>query len=581
MKKTTCQWLGKYKWLFIGILWVLVIALGYAGFSRYYASTGQPASFWDNLYPSLQLFALEFNGVTVIWELQVARLLAPLMTVYTIIQVAASIFREQIQLLRMRFLKNHTIICGLGRKGYLICQALRKRGESVVVIEQDEGNEFLEVCRREGATVILGSAANTGILRQARVDKAKNGIAVCGGDGTNAEIAVKIHKLVSGRKGRAISCLIHVFDLQLFNLLREREMAMGEIDTFRLEFFNIFESGSRILIQELPFLNADSEAINPNPHLVVVGVGRLGESVIVNAARKWWDSCVDGSGRLRITLVDRQANMKKELLCLRYPQLEEACELNTEEMDTSMPDFERAAFLFDDKGNTSVSTVCVCLDDDSRALSAALTLHNRLRTARVPIIVRMLYEAGLATLLQDRGTDPDSFANLRPFGLLDRTCMPELISGNTYEILARAVHEQYRANEKQKGSTMDTNPSMVSWEELPAHLKESNRNQVEHIRVKMEAVGCDIAITNAWEVQPFEFSPDEIELLAEMEHQRFVKERTKQGYVSAASKDITDKKSPSLVSWQELSEEEKEKDREIVRQLPELLAEARFQIHRF
>jgi hypothetical protein len=577
------QWLGRYKWFLIGLMWLLAIAMGYAGFARHFAAIGQTRSFWDILYLTLQLFTLDSGAVSapVSWELQVGRFLAPMMAVYTVIQAAASIFREQIQLFRLQFLKDHIIICGLGRKGYLLSQAFRSRGERVVVIEQDEGNDFLGQTRQHGVIVLMGNATDPGLLRRARVGRAKYVISVCGSDGANAEIAVNIHKLVSGRKGKALSCLVHMYDLQLYNMLREREMAMGEIDAFRLEFFNIFESGSRVLLQEYPPFRTDAEARSSPPHIVVVGVGRLGENIVVNSARAWWESQAKDVGRLRITLIDKQAGTKKESLCLRYPQLEEACELVPEPMDVSSPDFERADFLFGNQGSPDIAIIYVCLDDDSNALSAALTLHQRLRALEIPIVVRMTHEAGLATLLQRRKVEHDSFASLHAFGLLDCTCTPELISGCTYEILARAVHEQYVANERRKGSTQETNPSMVSWEELPESLRESNRNHVEHIRIKLEAIGCDIAVTNEWEVLPFQFSPEEVELMARMEHERFVTERRKHGFTSAPDKDLDKKTSPVLVPWEELSEEEKEKDRNTVRQLSELLAKARFQVYRF
>jgi hypothetical protein len=214
-------------------------------------------------------------------------------------------------------------------------------------------------------------------------------------------------------------------------------------------------------------------------------------------------------------------------------------------------------------------------------LSAALTLRKRLGALEVPVVVRMTFEAGLATLLRKRNVEHDSFINLHAFGLLDRTCTPDLISGCTYEILARAVHEQYLVNERRKGSTPETNPSMVSWEELPESLRESNRNQVEHIRVKLEAIGSDITVTNEWNVPPFQFSPEEVELMAQMEHERFVAERLKQGFTYAPAKNLEKKTSPDLVPWEKLPEEEKEKDRNSVRQLSELLAKARFQIYRF
>ncbi|HEY42226.1 MAG TPA: hypothetical protein G4O18_10310 [Dehalococcoidia bacterium] len=573
------RWLGRYKWLLIGLMWVLVISLGYVGFAKYFNSIGDTHSFGDILYRTLQLFALESGAVSgpIGWELQAARFLAPVMAVYTAIQAVASIFWAQTQLFRVRFIRNHVVICGLGRKGYLLSQALRNRGERVVVIEQDTGNDFLEQCRENSITVLIGDAADPALLRQARVDRAKYVICICGSDGTNAEIAVNVHKLVSGRKGKALPCLVHMYDLQLYNLLREREMTMGEIDAFRLEFFNVFESGARVLLQEHPPFN---DTPGQRSHIVIVGLGRLGESIVINAARAKWESHAADSDQLRITVIDKQANTKTESLCIRYPQLEKACELVPKQMDVKEPDFERGDFLLNDQGYPDVNMVYVCLDDDSNALSTALILHQQLKALGIPIVVRMLYEAGLATLLRKRNIDHDSFVNLHVFGLLERTCTPELISGCTYEILARATHEKYVASEREKGSTPETNPSMLPWEDLPEVLRESNRNQVEHIRVKLEAIGCDIAVTNAWDVQPFQFSEEEVDFLARMEHERWIDERQRAGFTYKTT-DNQNKTHPDLVPWEQLPEEEKEKDRDVIRQLSELLSQARFQIYRF
>jgi voltage-gated potassium channel Kch len=580
MKLKVC--FSKYRWPFIGLIWILAIVLGYIGSAKYFAITGQTRSVWDTLYTTLQLFVLESGEISaqVGWQLQVARFLAPFMTIYTILQVGAIIFREQIELLRMHFLKDHIVICGLGRKGYLLAKAFRRRGERVVVIERDTGNDFIVQCRQNNIMVLTGNATDLALLRQAKVNQSRNVICVCGDDGTNAQIAAIIHGLIRQRKGKTLSCLVHIFHLELYNLLREREISMGELDAFRLEFFNVFESGSRVLLQDTFSFNTVNSVSGDNPHIVVVGVGHLGESLVLNLARTWWEKRTGSANRPRITLVDDQAKMKKELLTLRYPQLEEACEIVPEQIDIKDPDFERARFLFNNEGSLDVTEVYICLDDDSNALKAALTLLKKLRSSEIPIVVRTSNESGLTALLRKSNLEQGGYSNIQPFGLLDRTCTPELISSCTYEVLARAVHQQYVDNESEKGLTPETNPSMVPWENLPETLRESNVNQVEHIRVKLEAIGCDIAVTNEWEVAPFRFSPDEIELMAQMEHERFIAERLRQGFRYAPLKDFV-KKSPSLIPWQKLSDSEKDKDRNSIRHLPEILAKARFQIYRF
>jgi hypothetical protein len=173
-----------------------------------------------------------------------------------------------------------------------------------------------------------------------------------------------------------------------------------------------------------------------------------------------------------------------------------------------------------------------------------------------------------------------SFECVHAFGLLDYTCTPGLIFGSTYEILACAIHDEYVRHEREEGNTRESNPSMVDWEELPENLKESNRRQAEHIRIKLEAIGFDIAIATDWDTPGLEFSPEEVDLLAEMEHERWVKEKSSQGFVYGTSRNERKKIHPCLVPWSKLPEGEKEKDRITVRGIPAFLAKVRFQIYR-
>ena len=121
---------------------------------------------------------------------------------------------------------------------------------------------------------------------------------------------------------------------------------------------------------------------------------------------------------------------------------------------------------------------------------------------------------------------------------------------------------------------------MVPWENLPESLKESNRNQAEHISVKLQRLGYDFALTKDWDPPPLEFSPDEVEEMAKIEHKRFVDERLREGWRYGAQKNEERKTNPTLIPWDELSEEEKDKDRNTVTGIPEFLAKAGYEIYR-
>ena len=575
-------WSSDYKWPLIGFIWVAAISLGYLGFNKYFSAIGETHSPWDIFYRTLQLLALEsgFVSGSVGWELQVARFLVPLAAAYTAAQALAIIFKEQLQLFRIRLMKDHIVICGLGQKGLLLSLRFREREEQVVVIEQDEGNDLLRQCRDQGAIILLGNATDPMMLHKARVDKARYVISVCGDDGANAEVAIHARKLVFNRKGKALSCLIHISDFQLCNLLREREIRLGKLDAFRLELFNIFESGARILLDEYPPFSKTGKDYNSRAHLVVVGMGRMGESLIVNTARNWWDRDKKSGERLRITLIGHEAEKNKGSLCLRYPQLEKTCDLIPIELDIKAFEFDLGKSLFSDQGKCDVTMIYICLDDDKNALSAGLMMHHQVKTLEIPIVVCMTRDTGLAVLLRGDEDMLEIYNNLHVFGLLDHTCTPDFISRCTYEILARAIHEDYVRKERAKGHTPETNPSTVSWGELEETYKNSNRRAAEHIHAKLDAVGCDIAITTDWDTPQFEFTPEEVELLAQLEHKRWVDEKVGDRWRYGPSKDPEKKISPYIISWYELPEMEKDKDRDQVRYLPALLSRARFEIYR-
>ena len=70
-----------------------------------------------------------------------------------------------------------------------------------------------------------------------------------------------------------------------------------------------------------------------------------------------------------------------------------------------------------------------------------------------------------------------SFRHLRAFGLLDRDCHPDQVLRGTHETLARALHEDYLRQQSAAGVTPQQDSSLVPWDALPEHLKESNRRR--------------------------------------------------------------------------------------------------------
>lgn len=162
--------------------------------------------------------------------------------------------------------------------------------------------------------------------------------------------------------------------------------------------------------------------------------------------------------------------------------------------------------------------------------------------------------------------------------MFSRLVVRDVLLGAVREILAKNIHEEYLKN--QEGKKQASDPSMQPWEKLNENLKESNRRQADQIPEKLRRIGCGFAPVIDKEPVVFEFTQQEVEILAEMEHERWVSERLLEGWVYGEKRDIEKKISPYLVPWNDLTDDVKEWDRQAMRGLPDFLVKAKFEIYR-
>ena len=108
-------------------------------------------------------------------------------------------------------------------------------------------------------------------------------------------------------------------------------------------------------------------------------------------------------------------------------KLEAYWEIIPLEMDVKSLDFQQGKFLFENGGKCRYDKIFICLDNDSLGLSVAMSLYQKLKEQRTAIVVRMVRDAGLAILLRGKEIEGEQISGIFAFGLLDRTCTPELI----------------------------------------------------------------------------------------------------------------------------------------------------------
>lgn len=567
-------------WLWLGTAWLTGLCLGFAGLYRYALLNGGSARPLDLAYLLLQLIALESGAVQrpVPWALEIARFGLPALAAWTVVRAGMTVFRDQAARLSLRLWKDHIILCGLGRKGYLLMQDFRAAGERVVVIEADAGHESFEHARKIGAVVLTGDATDPELLRKAGIERARTLVAVLGEDGMNAEVAVRAEAILCDAGRPPLHCIIHIVDPDLWDLLRDWELGGGCLTSLRVDLFNIYQRGAGLLLAEYPVAPEASPA-REHPHgMLVIGMGNLGRHLLVGAAETWYRRMREVGQRLEVIVVDQRATQLIAALYARYPRMEEAAALRPVEIDVRSAAFVRGDYLDGIRGVGEIGEVFICMDDDARVLSTALTVNRHLAGADTDIVMRMFEENGLSRLVGASSAGPAGLPRLVAFPLLERTCTRELLASGTHERLARALHETYVGS---RASPERTDDALQPWDKLPEALRQANRRQADHIAHMLSEAGFALSLLLDWGEAPMVFDAPEIEQLARMEHARWCDEKWEQGWhYAAGSKDGRAKTHPALLPWEQLPAAEQEKNRATIRALPGLLHKAGFRIQR-
>jgi CRP-like cAMP-binding protein len=139
-------------------------------------------------------------------------------------------------------------------------------------------------------------------------------------------------------------------------------------------------------------------------------------------------------------------------------------------------------------------------------------------------------------------------------------CADELAKGMSWgeptdKYLER--HEPLKPHVGRKRDPARTGPSLVAYENLPEEIKEQNRDLIQDIPNKLAAAGYVLSPAQGAGPPPG-FSDEEVELLAEQEHERWVLLKLAQGWSFAEKRDDAGRRHPDIVPWRDLGPEERQ-----------------------
>jgi hypothetical protein len=156
------------------------------------------------------------------------------------------------------------------------------------------------------------------------------------------------------------------------------------------------------------------------------------------------------------------------------------------------------------------------------------------------------------------------------------------------EAIAKTIHKEYVKQRLTEPNHNPADPSLKDWSHLSPDLKESNREQADHIAVKLRAAGLWFrkTVPGASAVADPRKSLDKmVERLARAEHARWVAEKRSQGWIPARDTSRESRNNELLLhnclfKWKKLTDDLKDLDRDTVRHIPDVLASAGYEVFR-
>ena len=105
---------------------------------------------------------------------------------------------------------DHIVVCGVGRVGYRVITELLNQGETVVAVNANESEEWLEPFRKRGVAVLIADARQRQTLINAGVARASAIVACTSDDLTNLDVALDARDI-----NPKIKVVLRMFDSQL------------------------------------------------------------------------------------------------------------------------------------------------------------------------------------------------------------------------------------------------------------------------------------------------------------------------------------------------------------------------------
>jgi len=525
-----------------------------------------------------------------------------------------------------RKIKDHYIIIGYGDTCVPLISNLKKRhttgkmpyiiiltSQNVPDIRRDIQTQLPDI---EKDTIIYSGNLNSeSQLRRLNIHTAREVFVLgegygSGRDSMNLECAKKIKMIRQEQESDILRVNVQFDKAMSYSTIKQITIpkeyyAHDGCEITYLRPFNFFENWARMLwgTYALPNYRTLDRGQMTEPdkhvHLVIIGLDNMGVALFLEALRLCHYPNYDertGHNKTVITVVDNRMDELYPLLRSRYRYINQISDIEMQFLNNSVEDHEIRKMLKESATDpNTILTVAICLSDPDLSLSTALSLpdslyYNFVRNSQgydevvhnenVEILVRQEMQTGLAELLS---SENDKYRNIKVFGTLDKGMDDALVDDIMPMIINAFYNYSYGG-----GFSIDTKKYPTYFEYANAE-PERALNDAYHLWIPLNE---DMRFANRYQIEIYrtymvyretlEHNPS---ILYQMEHLRWSADRCIIGYrdshelVNAdGSHGVKDKKLKlhfDIIPYYDLTEGEKDKDKNVVKNMDKVMALAK------
>lgn len=491
--------------------------------------------------------------------LYIAFVIAPIFTTSFLV----SIFGDLSDKVRYRFLwgKSIHIFSDLNESSVLLCESMDYSNARFVfcntkLSSKDKDTELVKKARKLGAVILDRSELDLKVR--------KDNISfyqISNNKDYNINSTIAIIEKYKKYRDKTIS-------VSTFSTGITTELLLDSIDkgNIKVKLFDEIKYSCYSLLDKQPLF----EGITNNKiSVLIVGCDYTGMEML--KAALWCGQLSDVE--LEINVFDKDANKKKKIFKLNCSDInEDRYNINFVQVDVKTEDFEQALNQY----CVDTNYVVVATGDDTVNIDTAVYLRKYfLRRDREHFYNKPKINLRVRDALKNKQVDALCDKNIRSyelysFGCVEKTFNIENLLGTGLEYMARGIHLSYY-------DAIDNDDVKQESVMLDYYAKEYNQRSsfatALHIKYKMYAAGVKnisgghITLEQIEEYEQLIENPETLDIIAKLEHKRWVAFMQTEGYSVANTNDVNvyynnDKQArhihylaklhPSLVEWEEL-----------------------------